>query len=190
MRPLDWQQLPVDYVGVDSHAGVREATEYLIQQGHRDIVFIGGLTHHMRYQGYLEAMNHHGLQPWSTDAFSLRAEPTQANGYQLMQQLLDMPSPPTAVICYNDLMAFGAESALGERGLFAGEDISLIGNDGVAACAYSNPPLTTIAVEPLALGKQAAQQILRRIAQPDAPLSHYIYRPTLQIRASTGKRGR
>ncbi|MFQ7388066.1 MAG: hypothetical protein ACLRP3_01135 [Escherichia sp.] len=52
MRPLDWQQLPVDYVGVDSHAGVREATEYLIQQGHRDIVFIGGLTHHMRYQGY------------------------------------------------------------------------------------------------------------------------------------------
>lgn len=69
MRPLDWQQLPVDYVGVDSHAGVREATEYLIQQGHRDIVFIGGLTHHMRYQGYLEAMNHHGLQPWSTDAF-------------------------------------------------------------------------------------------------------------------------
>ncbi len=116
MRPLDWQQLPVDYVGVDSHAGVREATEYLIQQGHRDIVFIGGLTHHMRYQGYLEAMNHHGLQPWSTDAFSLRAEPTQANGYQLMQQLLDMPSPPTAVICYNDLMAFGAESALGERG--------------------------------------------------------------------------
>lgn len=101
-----------------------------------------------------------------------------------------MPSPPTAVICYNDLMAFGAESALGERGLFAGEDISLIGNDGVAACAYSNPPLTTIAVEPLALGKQAAQQILRRIAQPDAPLSHYIYRPTLQIRASTGKRGR
>ncbi|EFB1773974.1 LacI family DNA-binding transcriptional regulator [Escherichia coli] len=190
MRPLDWQQLPVDYVGVDSHAGVREATEYLIQQGHRDIVFIGGLTHHMRYQGYLEAMNHHGLQPWSTDAFSLRAEPTQANGYQLMQQLLDMPSPPTAVICYNDLMAFGAESALGERGLFAGEDISLIGNDGVAACAYSNPPLTTIAVEPLTLGKQAAQQILRRIAQPDAPLSHYIYRPTLQIRASTGKRGR
>lgn len=76
-----------------------------------------------------------------------------------MQQLLDMPSPPTTVICYNDLMAFGAESALGERGLFAGEDISLIGNDGVAACAYSNPPLTTIAVEPLALGKQAAQQI-------------------------------
>ena len=33
------------------------------------------LTHHMRYQGYLEAMNHHGLQPWSTDAFSLRVKP-------------------------------------------------------------------------------------------------------------------
>ncbi|XNM52983.1 substrate-binding domain-containing protein [Escherichia coli] len=78
-------------------------------------MFIGGLTHHMRYQGYLEAMNHHGLQPWSTDAFSLRAEPTQANGYQLMQQLLDMPSPPTAVICYNDLMAFRAALA---KGLF------------------------------------------------------------------------
>ncbi|WP_280174657.1 substrate-binding domain-containing protein [Escherichia coli] len=52
-----------------------------------------------------------------------------------MQQLLDMPSRPTAVICYNDLMAFGAESGLGERGLLAGEDISLIGNEGVEDCA-------------------------------------------------------
>ncbi|MEG0099476.1 MAG: LacI family DNA-binding transcriptional regulator [Citrobacter sp.] len=190
MRPLDWQCLPVDYVGVDSYAGVREATEYLIHQGHKQIAFIGGPLNHSRYQGYLEAIIHHGLQPWCIDDASLRCEPTRANGFLLMQKLLDSTSPPTAVICYNDLMAFGAESALGERGLFAGKDISLIGYDGVAACAYSNPPLSTIAVEPMALGKQAAQQILRRITQPDTPLNHYVYRPTLQIRASTGPRGR
>lgn len=188
MRPLDWQRLPADYVGVDSYAGVREATEYLIQQGHKVIAFIGGPANYLRYQGYLDAVTDSGLQPWGIDDASLRCEPTRANGFLLMQHLLDSATPPTAVICYNDLMAFGACSALGERGLFAGKDISLIGYDGVAACAYSNPPLSTIAVEPMALGKQAAQQIIRRITDPTIPLNHYVYRPTLQIRASTGPR--
>ncbi|SQI33829.1 HTH-type transcriptional repressor CytR [Leminorella richardii] len=187
MRPMDWQTLPVDYVGVDSYAGVREATEYLIHQGHTDIAFIGGQASHLRYQGYRDAMRHYGLPLWCEDESMFRSEPTRANGYQLMLKLLGMSTPPTAVICYNDLMAFGAESALGERGLSVGKDISLIGYDGVAGCVYSNPPLSTIAVEPLALGKQAAQQILRRIAMPDNPLSHYVYRPTLQIRASSGR---
>lgn len=69
------------------------------------------------------------------------------------------------------------------------EDIcNLIGNDGVAACAYGNPPLTTIAVEPLALGNRRRSRVWR-IAQPGRTAPAIIYRPTLQIRA-TGKRGR
>ena len=107
----------------------------------------------------------------------------------MMLNIMASENPPTAVLFYNDLMAFGAMSALGELNLRAGQDISIIGHDGVTAGAFSNPPLTTIGIEPRSLGEQAAKQILKRIEYPDIPVNHYVFRPTLHIRASTGKIG-
>ena len=71
--------------------------------------------------------------------------------------------------------------------LCTSQDISLIGHDGVSAGAYSNPPLTTIAIDPLSLGQHAAKQILQRIENPAKPVSHLVIRPNLQVRSSTGK---
>lgn len=189
MRPMDWKQISVDYVGVDNKAGVLEATEYLISNGHSRIAFIGGISSHTRFTGYLDAMRLHGIEPWDSDEDHYRCEPTRANGYKMMLNIMVSENPPTAVLFYNDLMAFGAMSALGELNLRAGQDISIIGHDGVTAGAFSNPPLTTIGMEPLSLGEQAAKQILQRIEYPDTPVNHYVFRPTLHIRASTGKIG-
>ncbi|MDV5358159.1 LacI family DNA-binding transcriptional regulator [Enterobacter asburiae] len=189
MRPMNWNQISVDYVGVDNKAGVMEATEYLISNGHSRIAFIGGISSQARFIGYLEAMRLHGIKPWVSDEELYRCEPTRANGYKMMLNIMQSENPPTAVLFYNDLMAFGAMSALGELNLRAGQDISIIGHDGVTAGAFSNPPLTTIGMEPLSLGEQAAKQILQRIEHPDTPVSHYVFRPTLHIRASAGKIG-
>lgn len=187
MRPMEFKQISVDYVGVDSVSGMLEATEHLIMNGHSRIAFIGGLSSHARFTGYVQAMRHHGLEPWDDNENNYRCDPTRANGYQMMLSLMKLPEPPTAVLYYNDLMAFGAISALGELNLKAGQDISLIGHDGVSAGAYSNPPLTTIAIDPLSLGQHAAKQILQRIESPEKPVSHLVIRPNLQIRSSTGK---
>ncbi|WP_275555072.1 substrate-binding domain-containing protein [Mixta sp. Marseille-Q2659] len=59
--------------------------------------------------------------------------------------------------------------------------ISLIGHDGVSAGAYSNPPLTTIAIDPLSLGQHAAKQILQRIENPAKPVSHLAAKLTSTI---------
>ncbi|MFX8758771.1 substrate-binding domain-containing protein, partial [Acinetobacter baumannii] len=90
----------------------------------------------------------------------------------------------TAAVCYNDIVAFGALSALGERGLKAGTDFGLIGFDNVLDAAHSNPPLSTIDIRPGELGERAAGVLLSRIAEPGRPRQEYLAEPRLLIRQS------
>ena len=76
---------------------------------------------------------------------------------------------PTAAVCYNDVVAFGAMGALGEQGMVAGRDFAIIGFDGVADAAHSNPPLSTISVDPGHLGEVAAELLLQRLREPSTP---------------------
>ncbi|MDH4552740.1 hypothetical protein E8E68_22880 [Pseudomonas sp. BN607] len=116
--------------------------------------------------GYIECLEKSGITPdpdWMIEtAISL------AGGKDGMSRLLDMERRPTGVVCYNDLNATGAISELGNRGLKAGEDIALIGSDGVASSAYCNPPLTTVALEPERLGEVASEMLMKRLKNPDA----------------------
>ena len=84
----------------------------------------------------------------------------------------------------NDLAAFGALSALGERGLRAGTDFALMGFDNVLDAAHSNPPLSTIDIRPRELGEQAATILLSRIENPTQAKRLYLADPRLVLRQS------
>lgn len=99
-----------------------------------------------------------------------------------MNALLKAKPQIKAAVCYNDVVAFGALSALGEKGLRAGSDFALIGFDNVLDTAHSNPPLSTIDVHPADLGEQAASILLQRIREPDAKRLVYTAAPTLLLR--------
>ena len=129
-------------------------------------------------------MKKHGLEvapDWIVDV-----APTRAGGYEGMHKVLSLEAPPSAAVCYNDAVAFGALSALGERGLKAGEDFSVIGFDGVAAAAYSNPPLTTMETNPEVIGATAAEVLLQRIADPRRAPVRRIETTRLIVRQSSG----
>ena len=100
--------------------------------------------------------------------------------------MLALDPNPTAAVCYNDVVAFGAMSELGERGRVVGRDFALTGFDGVIASAHTNPPLTTVDVRPGELGRSAAEALLERLADPDAPPVEHLAEPTLIIRQSSG----
>jgi DNA-binding LacI/PurR family transcriptional regulator len=72
--------------------------------------------------------------------------PNVAGGFQAMSILLSLPVGvrPTAVQCYNDLMALGALKSIRAHRLQVPEDISVVGFDDIAAAAHANPPLTTV----------------------------------------------
>ncbi len=101
-----------------------------------------------------------------------------------MNALLDARPQVKAAVCYNDLAAFGALSALGERGLRAGTDFALMGFDNVLDAAHSNPPLSTVDIRPSELGEQAASILLSRIEDPQHDKRQYLALPKLVLRQS------
>lgn len=174
-----------DFAGSDNEQGVRLATQHLLSKGHRRIGFLGGQTGPVldqRLQGYKSALAEAGIAYDAQLMFA--AAPTRESGHAAMQQLLERRPVIEAAVCYNDIVAFGALSALGERGLRAGKDFALMGFDNVLDAEYSNPPLSTVDIRPSELGQQAAAVLLARIATPDRPRNQYLAEPRLLLRQS------
>jgi LacI family transcriptional regulator len=185
IRPLSDGKF--DYAGADNEVGTQIATEHLIAQGHKRIAFLGragaGPVYERRLAGYTRAMKKHKLRV--EPEWLINVPPTRAGGRDGIRQVLELRDAPKAAVCYNDIIAFGALSALGERGLTAGRDFALVGFDGVAATEHSNPPLSTIDIEPGRLGEAAAEVMLKRIDNPGGAPVRYLAKPKLVVRQSS-----
>jgi LacI family transcriptional regulator len=180
-----------DFVGADHERGTLLATLHLIDQGHRRIAFLGriggGPVYERRLAGYRRAMQERGVALTSASIVDIAL--TREGGRDGVRQMLATAPRPTAAVCYNDVVAFGAMSELGEQGLVVGRDFSLTGFDGVMGSAHTNPPLTTVDVKPGELGKTAADALLERLAHPDAAPIEHLAEPTLVVRQSSGRPG-
>ena len=94
-----------------------------------------------------------------------------------MSALLAQPEKerPTAVVCYNDLVALGVLHAARINHLRVPEDFSVIGIDNISMAEHSNPPLTTIAPPKHRLGRMAMQLLRRMIEGQSLPEEGYAY---------------
>jgi DNA-binding LacI/PurR family transcriptional regulator len=171
-------QLSVDAVLCDNFEGGREAVEYLIQAGHRQIAFIGGptlegprpinriYTIERRAAGYRTALLDAGI-PVHYDLYE-SGDLTAEGGYQACQRLLAKKVTFSALFCANDATAIGALKALRDAGRRVPEEVSLVGFDDLDTCQYLSPALTTIRVNKEALGSTAVKSLLARAADMDA----------------------
>lgn len=172
----------------DNVGGAARATEHLISLGHRDIAFVGGISHMVvlqdRIAGFTRAMNAAGL---AVDP-SLISEgmPTKEGGFNAMGRLLAADKRPTAVVCFNDIVAIGAMLAIARRGLVAGRDIAIVGFDDTAEARHVSPALTTVSVDSGGLGERAAQMLLRQINEGERRLDTHVGEATLVVRESCG----
>ena len=177
---------PFDYASSDFVLGVHQAVDHLVALGHRRIAFLGGNAEHSatqeRWQGYTEALAHHGLDYQRL----VRGNVTRSAGLELIETLMRETPRPTAVICHNDLVAFGAMLGLKRLGLTPGQDCAVIGTDDVEEATLGDPALTSVATHPYAIGEEAARLALRRIADPDGAREQVVLAPRLQVRESCG----
>jgi LacI family transcriptional regulator len=177
-----------DYVGADNLRGAELATEHLIGLGHQRIAFVGGPANssarHDRLQGYRKALVSHGLP--IDPALQLTSSTTREGGHHGIHTLLEVADPPTAVLCYNDIVAFGVMLGLQASGYTPGHDVAVIGFDDIAEAGLWQPALTTVALSPRQIGEEAARLLLERIAAPDAAARQVILRPKLIVRQSCG----
>ncbi len=176
------------YIDVDSQAGIRRVTQHFIELGHHHIGLILSpediaFTEY-RHAGYRQGLEQAGI-PYETNYVSY-GDLLWAGGYQSTQRLLDQCPELTAIVACNDLMAFGAMSAVQGRGLQVGHDIAVSGFDDIPAAEYAHPPLTTVRQPIYEIGQQLVQMLVYIIAGITLPQSQLILEPNLVVRESSG----
>jgi len=172
----------------DTRSAAYRTTSYLISLGHQRIAYVGtnSRTSAERQQGLEQALSDANITI-DPALFVKRDADDEIRGMRAMEALLDLPHPPTAVIAFNDIMAYGAMHVIYQHGLRIPDDISVIGFDDIPTSAYIIPPLTTVALPTHQMG-QLAMHLLRRIqAGEDMRLAEpIILESPLVIRESTG----
>ncbi|HEY5802030.1 MAG TPA: LacI family DNA-binding transcriptional regulator [Burkholderiaceae bacterium] len=156
----DW-----DFLAMDNVAGARMATEHLLELGHRRIAFYGGYQRssscRQRRQGYMEAMAAAGIEP--EPRWLIETAPTRLEAARQVAALFVRDPAPTAAVAYNDAVALGLMLGLTACGRHVGRDFAVVGFDDIPEASVCVPPLSTIATDPRALGRLAAQRLLARI---------------------------
>jgi LacI family transcriptional regulator len=109
-----------------------------------------------RLAGISHEMAAHGLV-FSKQLSCWNWEPD--HGYDLTRALLQS-APPTAILCLNDRLAFGAYQAIGEAGLTIPGDIALVSFDNDEVASYLRPGLTTVGLPHEAMGLEAMRLLL------------------------------
>jgi DNA-binding LacI/PurR family transcriptional regulator len=182
----------LDYVVNDDPECMRLATSHLLKLGHTKIMMLGGKpgtsTADGRYQGFVEAMEEAGLSP--TRASWVDGPSKRLEAFATVKALWESETEkPTAFACFNDLVAFGAMSALTELGLKVGRDVAVVGIDDTDEAQVSSPPLTTVTNNAQIIGSTAVNILRRRQADPDGPPIQEKLKPYISIRRSCGASG-
>lgn len=175
-------------IGYDSIGAARLVAKHLLDLGHRQFGIIAGTppTNDRvsdRLRGTRETLVEAGLT--LTDGNIIQSAFTINEARKAMFTLLDGPQPPTAVICGNDMLAFGALRAASERYLRVPNDISIVGFNDYEYAEHLERPLTTVRVELDQIGHRAAQYLLLTL-NGEAAESHAVLTPELIVRSSTG----
>lgn len=177
---------PETCVRVDNQYGGYIGTRHLIQHGHKRIGFLSGpknsVMMEQRKAGWRQALQEAGLA--CDDNLAAGDDFTAKSGYDATMHLLSQPEPPTAFMSSSDYAALGCIDALLQRQLSPGQDVGVVGFDGICCASHCPIPLTTINQPKRELGIIAAQTLSAMIGgtQPAMPM----LQPNLLVRRSCG----
>ena len=159
----------------DSRGSGTMAADYLLKLGHRRIAFattpLSRWTRQEIYQGYRQALSGAGVEPderylFETDSASdsPSGDGDLVAGAALADMFLSRKSDATAIICNNDMVAFGFLQTLLKNGVRVPEDVSVMGFDDVPFAAVYSPALTTIRYPSEQTGRFAAMMLMDSIS--------------------------
>jgi LacI family transcriptional regulator len=185
--PVGSPRSDVISVGSTNFSGGLEATQHLLDLGHRAIAYVGGTPraacNQARLQGFRGAMESAGVP--------IRAGYTRSGTFEYASglvegaALLDLPQPPTAIFAANDEMALGIIEAARTRGLRVPDDLSVVGFDNTEVARVASPQLTTVAQPLRRMGAVALRTALLLSAGERVDSHHVELATELIVRGST-----
>ena len=178
----------LDFVGNDGFLAVRKVTQHLLNLGHRRLAMIGGgqetSVSRSRRGGFFAAMEENGVDV--DPALIINCDSTPEGGEEAISYILSINNPPTAIVAFSDLVGVGILSGLHRRGLTPGRDMAVVGCDDIEESDRGYAQLTTMKIKKGEIGRKAAELLMRRINDPEAPVRHLHLEAELVIRKSCG----
>ena len=176
----------VSRVRVNYASGIRKAVQYLYHVGHRRMAFVG---HHtalpplsVREKAFRETVE--DFVPEVTWMSRSSADGLDGGRFAA-REILASGFHPTAIVCVNDLMAFGVVRELREHGLAVPGDVSVTGFDNIKLSEYCYPSLTTLHIPRDRIGNIVADALLSGVNR-EAPVKDVLIEPEFVVRDSTG----
>lgn len=174
------------YIDNDNALAGEEATDYLYEMGHRRIAYFGVsnamLFSAERKRGYQMSLLKHDITPREGDCVEID---TLNDSYEpALKALLTAPDRPTAVLVSDDILAVVLEQFCSKLGLRIPKDLSIVSFNNSLFSRITNPPLTTVDVNPYQLGIEAASQTINHIENPNLLATKIIVPHQLIVRES------
>lgn len=182
--------LPYDVVKTDNVEAGRLATDHLIGLGHRRIGMVVGIpglaTSDDRHAGYLGAHQQAGVEV--DPRLAIPGFFDQATSHDAVEQLLNLPLPPTAIVTVSNMASMGLLFAIRERKIDVPRELSFVGIDDLEFSAILNPRPTVVVTPILDMARRAIEMLLQQIGDGKKPAgTREVWRPRLVVRESTAR---
>lgn len=176
-------------VGMDNYQGAKEAVEYLIRIGHRQIAFVGGNEQYEytrnRLSGYRDALAQAGIHAGKWVFLGKGDEAARALLSEPSLLSASSPLPVNAIFFVNDEHASQALPVLQNEGIRIPEDLSVIAFDDTEIMAQWAPPISSVAVPRLEIGELAVKSLVEQVTRPSIESIRIILHTQLRIRETS-----
>ena len=160
------KDLECDVVLADNLNASYDAVEQLIIRGHKRIGIVGGpddvFTSQERLKGYCRVHEDYSLDV--SQELIKKGDYKVDSGYQLLNELMDLKQPPTAIFVTNYEMTLGTIMAINERNIIIPDELSLIGFDNLQLARVIKPPLSMVLQPMKKIGEISAEILLKRLS--------------------------
>jgi DNA-binding LacI/PurR family transcriptional regulator len=176
----------VPTVAIDNLEGIRLAMVHLRALGHRRIAYVGGPSTSWSNMARLDALQTVAGQHADTELIDLGSFQPYVSGGVAAADLV-IASEASAVLAYNDLVAYGLLDRFRQRGVRVPQDISVVGVDNLPMSALTRPSLTSVGIPLVNCGRASVDMVLSLVRHPaSAPVHHHDLSYQLAVRASSG----
>ena len=156
------------FVDNDNVQAAKEATDFLLNLGHKKLAFIGEdeqfEVSEARLNGFIQAVKGQGLTVSEGSIKNIQFDPL--HGKQIVTELMNLAEPPTALVVSDDLNALIVLTALSEKNIKVPDDMSMIVFNNSVISKVANPPLTTVDTQIFQLGYESANCLIELVKDP------------------------
>src|SRR5699024_10320027 len=161
----------ITHVDNDNVQAAKEAVDYFIKKGHRQIAFVGGDPTQVvtvdRMEGYKLALQEANIP--LREELIICEKSLREGGREAARELMKLDNKPTALLVTDDLIALGMLTNFAQNNVKVPDDVSIISFNNVLIADIAHPSLTSVDIQVIKLRYYAGDCVIEKIKNPEEP---------------------